>query len=309
VHPKVRQFNEQSEYVSVINKHLIQYDFKLEPYDKIAGHLIYQIIGSDGVKDDVKNLIFAANGPKPEIVLRDSISNKIEIVKNAEYCLIYDLPISDNGLLWDHLVEWWANKQNLSSVEEETEYNLYRRLLASLASPPEEFLFKAYFKLFRRRLGSKFPVLIPQVYLHFDPKILSELEGGQRLPRQRMDFLILFSKQARVVIEVDGKHHYADEDKAEPSKYAQMVAADRELRLSGYELYRFGGYELPNNTTASELVNPFFKKLFKKYGILPASVTTSWLTSQCKRRHGLAFYRVWFWHFEPVLLWNLVGRA
>jgi len=33
-----------------------------------------------GVAGDLKNLIFAADGPKPRIVLRDAINNVIEIV-------------------------------------------------------------------------------------------------------------------------------------------------------------------------------------------------------------------------------------
>ena len=46
-----------------------------------------------GVGTPAKNLIFTANGPKPELVLRDAVNNDIEIVRNAEYCLVYDQPI------------------------------------------------------------------------------------------------------------------------------------------------------------------------------------------------------------------------
>ncbi|MET8310697.1 DUF559 domain-containing protein [Micromonospora sp. NPDC005173] len=49
----------------------------------------------------------------------------------------------------------------------------------------------------------------------------------------------------RIVIECDGKQHYADDDgRANPRKYAEMVAEDRALRVRGYEVYRFGGHEL-----------------------------------------------------------------
>ncbi|GAA2435082.1 hypothetical protein [Streptomyces lavendulocolor] len=44
-------------------------------------------LGTTGVDGEFKNLISAANGPKPEIVLRDAVSNRLEIVRNAEYCL------------------------------------------------------------------------------------------------------------------------------------------------------------------------------------------------------------------------------
>jgi hypothetical protein len=59
-----------------------------------------------------------------------------------------------------------------------------------------------------------------------------------------MDFLILFSSRHRVVLEVDGKHHYANGDTASPALYSEMVSEDRRLRLAGYEVYRFGGTKL-----------------------------------------------------------------
>jgi hypothetical protein len=49
-----------------------------------------------------------------------------------------------------------------------------------------------------------------------------------------MDFLLLAPNGRRVVIEVDGKQHYAEGDKASPRLYSQMVAEDRRLQLRGY---------------------------------------------------------------------------
>ena len=43
------------------------------------------------------------------------------------------------------------------------------------------------------------------------------------------------------------------------SRYAAMVRGDRELRLIGYELYRFGALELGADT-ATETVEKFFAK-------------------------------------------------
>jgi very-short-patch-repair endonuclease len=80
-----------------------------------------------------------------------------------------------------------------------------------------------------------------------------------------MDFLILFSNHERVVIEVDGKQHYADGDIASPQNYAEMVAADRQLRLAGYEVYRFGGYELQDEA-GRILITKFFRQLLHKHG-------------------------------------------
>jgi hypothetical protein len=45
-----------------------------------------------------------------------------------------------------------------------------------------------------------------------------------------------------------------------------MVAADRYLRLAGYEVYRFGGSEFQGDN-AKTLIESFFRDLFKKHGI------------------------------------------
>jgi very-short-patch-repair endonuclease len=66
--------------------------------------------------------------------------------------------------------------------------------------------------------------------------------AGKEMPRQRMDFLLLPSERTRIVIEVDGKQHYAETDgRASPHRYAEMVSEDRAIRLRGYEVFRFGG--------------------------------------------------------------------
>ncbi|PVX97661.1 hypothetical protein [Paraburkholderia unamae] len=61
-----------------------------------------------------------------------------------------------------------------------------------------------------------------------------------------MDFLLLLPHGIRIVIEVDGLHHRGAPDtrRADVYRYAQMAAADRDLKLAGYEIYRFGASEL-----------------------------------------------------------------
>lgn len=81
-----------------------------------------------------------------------------------------------------------------------------------------------------------------------------------------MDFLLLLPGASRIVLEVDGKQHYANGDIADADKYAQMVALDRELKLLGYEVYRFGSYELVEGN--KNVLIDFFDKLFMKHGIL-----------------------------------------
>jgi very-short-patch-repair endonuclease len=229
---------------------------------------IMRLYSALGVEGEAKNLIFAANGPKPDIVLADAINNRIEIVANGEYCLVFDKPILKTGLMWADLVAWWQQRNPaLASQPVEVERNLYRRLYSSLDSAPERLLFEAYFTAFRSRCGGNPPALVPQVYLHYDPHTIKQLGGRGRLKRQRMDFLLLFDNRQRVVLEVDGKQHYSKDGAADPGLYATMVSEDRQLRLAGYEIYRFGGAELQGDE-GKRLVTSFFEALFERHGIV-----------------------------------------
>ncbi|MEV7475259.1 hypothetical protein AB0N33_16285 [Pseudarthrobacter oxydans] len=222
-----------------------------------------------GVGTPAKNLIFAANGPKPELVLRDALNNDIEITRNGEYCLVYDLPIPADGLTYSNLIEWWRERQGFADdvPPRDVGLDLHNRLRASLDDNPVELrVFDAYAARYKDH-GFAIPALIPQVYLHFDPASqLSRRSAGQNgspLARQRMDFLILFSSRHRVVLEVDGKQHYANGDTASPALYSDMVAEDRRLRLAGYEVYRFGGAELMKDD-ADRMVAEFFDQLAER---------------------------------------------
>ncbi len=70
------------------------------------------------------------------------------------------------------------------------------------------------------------------------------------------------------MLEVDGIHHYADRETriADPALYAQMAAADRRLRLAGYEVYRFGGQELADKRVAGPMLDEFFASLLSQSG-------------------------------------------
>lgn len=222
-----------------------------------------------GVGTPAKNLIFAAKGPKPELVLRDAVNNDIAIVRNGEFCLVYDQPIPADGLTYSNLIQWWRERQGFADdvPPRDVGLDLHNRLRASLGDNPVELLvFDTYA---RRYKDGQFdiPALIPQVYLHFDPatQLARRAVGqsGSPLARQRMDFLILFSSRHRVVLEVDGKQHYANGDTASPTLYSEMVAEDRRLRLSGYEVYRFGGAELMQKG-ADTMVAEFFDQLAER---------------------------------------------
>ncbi len=264
VHPYVRTDEDSKQYMSIINEHLKKDNLQLLPVSEISGKQVFRVHQDTGIQDSVKNLIFAANGYKPEIVLDDALSNRIKIVKNSEYCLIYNKPIKNTGLLWVDLVEWWA-ELNKKERNKDTAKELNDRLLNSLDSIPEQILFKTYYKIYSKELKRKLPALVPQVYLHYDPYSINKY-GIQYLLRQRMDFLLLLSNSTRIVIEVDGKQHYSDDNISSPKKYAEMVSLDRDLKLLGYDVYRFGGYELTEYN--EKIIIDFFDKLFRKHGII-----------------------------------------
>ncbi|GIF01572.1 hypothetical protein [Paractinoplanes rishiriensis] len=231
------------------------------------------LAGGSGVAGEMKNLIFAADGPKPEFVFRDALNNDLKAIKNAEYCLIYDRPLGPDGLTWRQLGDWWTERAGLAHLPEKQVWNnLHDRLERSLGDNPGERQISDAYKRRYRRLGPDIPALIPQVYLHYDPYHQARYgTSAPPLTRQRMDFLLLLPNRIRVVIEWDGAQHYADDTvlahgrrHASPRRYAEMMAEDRALRLRGYEVYRFGGHELAEPGIEQRL-DQFFDDLDRRY--------------------------------------------
>ncbi len=89
--------------------------------------------------------------------------------------------------------------------------------------------------------------LLPKVWLHRDPRTARQ-RGRDTLLRFRMDFLLLLPCGERIVLEVDGAHHYASPEgsRPDPARYADGVCGDRELKLAGYGVFRLGATELPD---------------------------------------------------------------
>ncbi len=269
LHPYVRtDAVEVQRLQEFLNRALVHDGYEIIQVDAISGAPVFghHRIGS-GVSGTLKNLIFAAVGPKPEIVLDDAANNDLRIVRNEQGCLVYDRALAAHGLTWAELTAWWADRQGMTGEpEREISRSLYRRLDLSLGSnDAERRILRTYADRYIR-LGPDIPALIPQVYLHYDPYSQNQRRAPGPLPRQRMDFLLLLPHRARVVIECDGKQHYADQDgNADPGRYAAMVREDRELRLKGYELYRFGGAELADELAAGQLLSTFFDRLDQRY--------------------------------------------
>ena len=102
VHPTNRKDDEQAEWVTIINRIISTDGFCLEEIDRMSGHPIFGVRRRDrGVSGKPKNLIFASTGPKPELGFRGALNNDIVILKNGEFCLMYEEPIGDTGLLCD----------------------------------------------------------------------------------------------------------------------------------------------------------------------------------------------------------------
>ena len=281
LHPLARRGEEQSSLATRLNEFLRPDGFGAVVVSHESGHPIYSIQRlRSGVTGAPKNLIFASIGEKPEIVFMDAINNDIRITKYADKCLIYDRPISSAGLSWTEFASWWQETQELSDLAS-ARRALGKRLQQSIEhtrSIPERALFKVYYTEFAPRLGDKLPALIPQVYLHYDPLTIAQRGSNRVLPRQRMDFLLLLDNQVRIVLEVDGKHHYAVGETASPPAYAEMMREDRALRLRGYEVYRFGAADFSDTDVAGtqlrigdqtrQLIVEFFEKLFRRHGML-----------------------------------------
>ncbi len=181
--------------------------------------------------------------------------------------LVFDQPLTGAGLSWRELTAWWTLKQGLTGSERDRARSLYRRLDESMDdNEAERLVFKTYAELYAQADGFDLPALIPQVYLHYDPYTRLERGGRSPLVRQRMDFLLLVANRGRIVIEVDGRQHYAESDgRANPARYAEMVKEDRSLRLAGYEVYRFGAKELMDGEASRDLVRQFFASLLEKH--------------------------------------------
>lgn len=267
VSPEVRPDEaSQRRFATTVNTALRTCGAEFRHLESRDGYPVFRIVPIyDAAAGRPKNLIFASS-IKPDLRFRDAVNNDIEIVSNSDKVLVYDRPIGADGVRWCDLQDWWMEKQQ-SPDRERGKRTLYQRLRGCLPpnSPPQVNLYDSFHRGFAQEIP-RLPALLPEVWLHWDPQTVRE-RGRDALLRFRMDFLLLLPQGVRVVVEVDGMHHYArDDGSASCERYAKLAAADRELKLAGYHVFRFGATELLGDATDA-VVHEFFAALFKRFGI------------------------------------------
>jgi very-short-patch-repair endonuclease len=259
----------QRRVVDTVNLHLRSSGAELRETGADGGYPVFSLVSTQSARTRrPKNLIFASLA-KPDIRFRDAIDNDIEILGNEDNVLVYDRPIGGNGIRWRDLQAWFKDTQQLPS-EAEAKKSLYQRLIRSLPdnSPPQRNLYELYHEIHGRAVQD-LPALLPEVWLHWDPKTVRE-RGREALLRFRMDFLLLLPHGQRVVLEVDGSQHFTSPDgRPDSTKYAASMRGDRDLKLSGYEVFRFGATELQDRERARTLLEQFFADLFRRFDITP----------------------------------------
>lgn len=269
VKPEVREEGEQIQYVQKINEIIKEDGYELYISSQRFGTSYYNVDKKRSVEGELKNLIFASKNEKPDITIENSITNELRLIGNTDNCLFYNFKAGEDGVQWNTLIEWW--KENNRENQNDPEKELYGRLRESLDSDCEKIFFRTYYNHYRHPIKKDIPALIPQVYLHYDPRSKWQRQrNGDSVvyTHQRMDFLMLLPGGVQIIFEVDGHQHYSQDGKAKPALYAEMVRDDRELRLKRYEVYRFGGYELMDEKKARPMLYEFFDKLFEHYEVV-----------------------------------------
>lgn len=106
VKPEVREGEEQKKYVQGINGIIKEDGYELYISSQKSGVPHYSIGKRRIVEGELKNLIFAPVGQKPDITIENSISNELRLIGDANNCLLYNFEAGADGLQWNTLIEW-----------------------------------------------------------------------------------------------------------------------------------------------------------------------------------------------------------
>ncbi|MFP8959029.1 hypothetical protein ACLIYP_00365 [Streptomyces nanhaiensis] len=258
----------QRRLTATINPHLHTAAAELREMGTDGGYPVFTLVSTRTARTRrPKNLVFATL-TKPDIRFRDAVDNDIEVLGDTDDVLVYDRPIGADGLRWRDLQAWWKDQRTLPG-DTEAKRSLYARLTRCLpdTSPPQRTLFDLYHEIHGPTVYG-LPALLPEVWLHWDPKTV-RARGAQALLNFRMDFLLLLPHGHRIVLEVDGMHHYTTQGRPDSAKYAANMRGDRDLKLAGYEVFRFGAHELRDRDRARALLQQFFHDLFRQFDVTP----------------------------------------
>lgn len=253
----------QRALAEVVSPVFAEHGLKVSESGAEGGYPSFVILGARTHERSPHLILFASCDKKPDLRLSEVLDGTVEVLGNDDVVLRYDREVPRAGLNWQDLQRWWGEKKKLAPESEAAKNSLWARLWSSLpaSSPPQQYLFEQYHRTFG--LNGDFPALLPEVWLHWDPKAKAVRGEATAFPSLRMDFVMFLGNYRRVVLEVDGKQHYSLNDKPSPAVYAETTRGDRELRLRGYEVYRFAGYELVGDRREAT-VRDFFRKLFSE---------------------------------------------
>jgi very-short-patch-repair endonuclease len=259
----------QQHVVDTMNPHVRAVGVELRETGVEGGYPVFALVSQSARTRHPKNVIFASLAGKPDIRFLDAIDNDIEIVGNPGDVLVYDRRFGPDGVRWKDLQAWWQDTRQIPD-EGEAKRTLYQRLLKCLpdSSPPQRNLFELYYAIHGSPVQN-LPALLPEVWLLWDPKTVRQ-RSPEALLHFRMDFVLILPHGQRVVLEVDGSQHYSSEGRADTTKYASNMRGDRDLKLNGYEVFRFGATELQNREPARAMLRQFFADLFRGSGIYPS---------------------------------------
>ncbi|WP_093575564.1 hypothetical protein [Amycolatopsis rubida] len=248
----------QREMVAAISPILARAGLKVTESGTNDGYPTFTIVALGTRPRPAQLILFAGRHGKPALRLRDVLDQSIEILTGDDAVLTYDVPVGDRGLTWRDVESWWSHRKGIPADQAKLE--LWRRLVTVCAdaSPAQHALLVAYYDYAKDH--DPLFALLPEVWLHWDP-ISRRQRGEDAFLNQRMDFLMLLPGLRRVVLEVDGEQHYATPSRQpSPRIYSETTRGDRDLRLAGYEVYRFSGYELSEDR-ATKTVSDFFDRL------------------------------------------------
>jgi hypothetical protein len=90
--PMARRDAEQNELAEALTRALKRDGFVVQQVAAQSGYPIFGVARAQaGVAGAMKNIIFASIGEKPELVFRDTVNNDVQIVRNADKVLGYEV--------------------------------------------------------------------------------------------------------------------------------------------------------------------------------------------------------------------------